>query len=116
MLFRSLLAPSTMSVLSLSTFTLLTRPSMSCSAHVRCFSGNDFLDFLGRTFPGGYDLEALAGSNFYPFPKCIARPLAAFFPSMAQSIFFLLRKKMGYTGSIVDYPRKHPLETNFWLG
>ncbi|MDO4767453.1 MAG: methionine biosynthesis protein MetW [Pseudomonadota bacterium] len=88
----------------------------SCSAHVRCFSRNDFLDFLGRTFPGGYDLEAFAGSNFYPFPKCIARPLAAFLPSMAQSIFFLLRKKTGYTGSIVDYPRKYPLETNFWLG
>lgn len=85
----------------------------SCSAHVRCFSKDDFLLFLQECFPNGYALNSFDGSQFYPFPSVIARPLARMFPSMAYSIFFLLKKAKEYKGSFLDYPVKANLETNF---
>ncbi len=88
----------------------------ACSAHVRCFSKNDFLSFLRKGFPGGYELESFDGSQFYPFPRILARPLAKAFPSMAFSIFFLLRKTKPYTRSFLDYPLAAKLETNFKTG
>jgi len=33
------------------------------------------------------------GSNFYPFPSFVAKVLGNLFPSLAVSIFFLLRKE-----------------------
>jgi SAM-dependent methyltransferase len=48
----------------------------SCSAHVRCFSKNDFLLFLQECFPDGYSLSSFDGSQFYPFPPILSRPLA----------------------------------------
>ncbi|MDR1489859.1 MAG: class I SAM-dependent methyltransferase [Desulfovibrio sp.] len=85
----------------------------ACSAHIRCFSKNDFLLFLQECFPKGYSLNSFDGSQFYPFPRFLSRPLARLFPSMAFSIFFLLQKTKEYKSSFLEYPIKASLETNF---
>ena len=87
--------------------------SKTCSAHIRCFSKNDFLLFLQECFPEGYSLKSFDGSQFYPFPSFLSRPLARAFPSMAFSIFFLLKKTRVYEGSFLEYPSQASLETNF---
>lgn len=86
------------------------------SAHVRGFTKGDLLYGLSQAFPNGYVLSRFAGSNFYPFPPLIARSLAFLFPSLAWSIFFLLKKNKSYHSEFQDYPVYHRLETNFWLG
>jgi SAM-dependent methyltransferase len=85
----------------------------TCSAHVRCFSKNDFILFLNEGFPDGYVCEQFAGSQFYPFPRFLARQLAYFLPSMAFSIFFMLRKVSKYQRSFLEYPVEAGLETNY---
>lgn len=87
-----------------------------CSAHVRPFSKADTVKFLNSCFPGGYELVAFRGSQFYPFPRALARPLANVFPTLAFTIFFMLRKVRGYNGEFAAYPQRARLETNFWTG
>jgi len=87
-----------------------------CSAHVRPFSRADTLKFLEECFPGGYVLGAFAGAQFYPFPPVLARLLARMFPTLAFSIFFMIRKQRSYAGEFVGYPSRAQFETNFWLG
>lgn len=87
-----------------------------CSAHVRPFSKSDFLAFLNDCFPGGYELADFRGAQFYPFPGKIARPLAYPFPSLAFTIFFLIRKMKEYHDEFATYPSRARLETNFWSG
>lgn len=87
-----------------------------CSAHVRPFSKRDTLKFVNTVFADGYSLEEFAGSQFYPFPGMIARPLSRLFPTMAFSIFFLLKKTGTYTDQFLRYPVLAELETNFFLG
>ena len=85
----------------------------ACSAHVRIFSKQDFLLFLEEGFPGGYALDEFAGSQFYPFPRAMARIFAHIIPTAAFSIFFLLRKTKPYTDSFATYPIRAHLATNF---
>lgn len=85
------------------------------SAHVRGYTKNDLLRFL-KSFEGGYKLISFGGSNFYPFPAFIAKPLAAIFPTFAWGIFFLLEKRKEYNEEFLKYPQKEKLETNFYLG
>jgi SAM-dependent methyltransferase len=87
-----------------------------CSAHVRPFSKGDTMTFLNVCFPGGYELAAFAGAQFYPFPPKLARIFSGLFPQSAFSIFFLIRKTKPYAGEFVTYPVQAALETNFWLG
>jgi SAM-dependent methyltransferase len=87
-----------------------------CSAHVRPFSRADTLLFLEECFADGYRLEGFAGAQFYPFPRRMARFLAALAPSMAYSIFFHIRKTRAYHGEFLDYPSRAGLQTNFWTG
>lgn len=86
------------------------------SAHVRPFSRPDTELFLQSCFPGGYELVAFAGSQFYPFPAPVARLLAGTFPGAAFSIFFLIRKTRAYHDEFARYPARAQLETNFWTG
>lgn len=86
------------------------------SAHVRGYTKSDLLRFLQECFPNGYRLRKYGGSNFYPFPPFLAKPLASLFPSMAWGIFLLLRKERKYTNEFITYPIVHQLETNFFLG
>ncbi len=87
-----------------------------CSAHVRPFSKADLCKFVDACFPDGYLLKAFAGSQFYPFPKRIARALANMFPTGAFSIFFQLEKMREYDDQFAHYPALAQLETNFYTG
>lgn len=91
-------------------------PIKTASAHVRGYTKGDILCFLQSCFPGGYQLKAFGGSNFYPFPPVFAKPLAALLPSMAWGIFLLLEKQQEYHQEFLDFPVKEQLETNFYLG
>jgi SAM-dependent methyltransferase len=86
------------------------------SAHVRGYTKHDFLKLLETCFPGGYALQARGGSNFYPFPAPLAKPLAAALPGMAWGMFLLLRKTKPYDGGFLKHPTDARLETNFYLG
>jgi Methyltransferase domain len=87
-----------------------------CSAHVRPFSKADTLVFLEQCFPGGYELAGFAGAQFYPFPRAIARILAALAPTLAYSIFFHIRKTREYRGEFLHYLAQAHLQTNFRTG
>lgn len=91
-------------------------PIKTASAHVRGYTKGDIMCFLHSCFPDGYQLKAFGGSNFYPFPSIIAKPLAQLFPSMAWSIFILLEKKREYDQEFLEFPVREQLETNFYLG
>ncbi len=86
------------------------------SAHVRGFTHHDFLDFLERSFPGGYRVVDFRGANFYPFPPFMAKTLARAFPNSAWGIFFLLEKIRPYSGQFVDVLSKEQFETPFFAG
>ncbi|MEA2101747.1 MAG: class I SAM-dependent methyltransferase, partial [Thermodesulfobacteriota bacterium] len=90
-------------------------PIKSTSAHVRGFTRSDLMRFM-ECWPGGYRLIDFQGSNFYPFPSLIARPLARCLPTMAWGIFLLVEKTRAYDGAFVRFPVDHKLETNFYLG
>ncbi|HEV7446347.1 MAG TPA: class I SAM-dependent methyltransferase [Steroidobacteraceae bacterium] len=88
----------------------------SYSAHVRPFSKPDTLKFVDVCFPGGYELVAFRGSQFYPLPRSASRAMCALFPSAAAFIFFLFRKKREYHREFLEHPVKARLQTNFFLG
>ena len=88
----------------------------SHTAHVRGYTRGDLLNFVERAFPGGYAPAGFRGSNYYPFPGWMARPLAALFPSGAWGIFLRLRKEREYTREFIDFPTRQRLETNFFVG
>jgi SAM-dependent methyltransferase len=88
----------------------------NATAHVRGYTRRDLLQVLERAFPGGYREAGFGGSNFYPFPPAVARPLAAAFPGMAWGIFLHLRKEREYGGEFLRFPVAEQLETNFFLG
>lgn len=83
------------------------------SAHIRGFTASDLIKFID-IFPGGYELMNRKGSNFYPFPAIVAKPLAVMLPHLAWSNFLLLKKVKPYK---MDYYKQFPvvnkLETNF---
>lgn len=86
------------------------------TAHVRGYTKKDILKFAETGFPGGYKLTDFGGSNYYPFPGVIAKPLARLMPTSAWSIFFLLEKKKKYDGGFIKYPQTERIETNFYYG
>jgi len=91
-------------------------PIKTASAHVRGFTKNDILHFIHTCYPGGYTLTGFGGSNFYPFPPVLAKPLALAFPTLAWGIFLMLEKQKSYHGEFVYYPSANKLETNYFLG
>jgi len=91
-------------------------PVKSASAHVRGFTKSDLVNFVSDCFPGGYELVRFGGSNFYPFPSLIAKPLATAFPSFSWGIFLMFKKLAEYNGEFVKFPVLNKLETNFYLG
>jgi SAM-dependent methyltransferase len=86
------------------------------SGHVRVFSKRDTLLFY-KTIAGGFTaIRGFYGSQFYPFPRPIARPLASVLPSLAVSIFFLFQKTATYDGEFLAWLSHVQLETNFYSG
>ncbi|MDH5561733.1 MAG: class I SAM-dependent methyltransferase [Deltaproteobacteria bacterium] len=88
----------------------------SHSAHIRGFTANDVRKLLDNVWPKGYSIQAFKGSQFYPFPPFLAKPMAKLFPSLAFSIFFLLKKQKSYQDQFVLFPVKNELETPFFTG
>jgi SAM-dependent methyltransferase len=91
-------------------------PIRSASAHVRGFTRPDLLACFDDCFLGGCRCAGFGGSNFYPFPPVLARPLARAFPTLAWGIFARLVKPSPYERQFLDYPVVHRLETWFHLG
>jgi hypothetical protein len=70
-----------------------------------------------REIAGGFAaIKRFSGSQFYPFPRTIARVLATALPSYAFSIFFLIQKAAAYRGEFLERLTSVPLETNFFTG
>jgi SAM-dependent methyltransferase len=88
----------------------------SASAHVRAFSKRDTVNFYNQIIPNSCLITAFRGAQFYPFPKKIARPLANGFPSLAVTIFFLIKKTRAYENEFIDWVDTQRLETNFFTG
>jgi len=86
------------------------------SAHVRPFSKKDVFHFYNAIGNSFCKIERFSGSQFYPFPKRIARFLSSTFPSLSFSIFFLIRKTGKYHCEFVQWPKKAQLETNYYTG
>ncbi|MFA4901975.1 MAG: class I SAM-dependent methyltransferase [Desulfobaccales bacterium] len=84
--------------------------------HVRAFTKNDFVNFLSRVWPGGYEIESFRGSQFYPFPGFMARRLSLFLPNCSFCIYFLLRKTKKYYREFLDYPVTQGMGHQFYLG
>jgi len=91
-------------------------PLKNNSAHIRGYTKRDLEQFLESCFPGGYRLRKFGGSNFYPFPPVIAKPLARLFPNLAWGIFFLFEKQREYRSEFLEFPLREQLETNFYVG
>ncbi|HRY30281.1 MAG TPA: methyltransferase domain-containing protein [Elusimicrobiota bacterium] len=91
-------------------------PIQNNSAHIRGYTRNDLCRFLESAFPGGYALRAWGGSNFYPFPPFLAKPLAALFPNMAWGVFLHFEKKKPYRRQFLEFPITQNLQTKFFLG
>jgi SAM-dependent methyltransferase len=88
----------------------------SASAHIRGFTRPDFVDFLESCAPGLFTVQSVQGSNFYPFPPWLARPLARLFPHAAATMFIVLRKQREYRAEFLRFPQAERLETNYWVG
>lgn len=85
------------------------------SAHIRGWTKGDMAKLIEECF-GGYVLSGFGGSNFYPFPPLVARPLARLFPTLAWGICMHWRKQKQYRRGFLEYPVQQRLETNFFLG
>ena len=85
------------------------------SAHVRGYTKHDLMRMLEMIFPGGYALVDFRGSNFYPLPPGLAKPMAKMLPNGAWSIFLLLEKKRAYRDEFLRHPVEQQLETNFYV-
>lgn len=86
------------------------------SAHVRPFSKKDVFSFYKNIGSGFCKITGFWGSQFYPFPKFIARPLSRLFPSLSFSIFFLIKKTAEYDQAFIEWPKIAELETNYFVG
>ncbi len=71
-------------------FGMQPTAQLSLSAHVRSFTKPDLIRFA--TKGNFFEPVAFRGSNFYPFPPPISRPLARLLPRMAWGIFLLFRR------------------------
>jgi ubiquinone/menaquinone biosynthesis C-methylase UbiE len=85
------------------------------SAHVRPFSKRDTYKFYSQRAGDICQIEDFFGSQFYPFPRNLSRFFATVFPSMAVSIFFLIRKTANYDGQFLRGVQGG-YETNFYVG
>ncbi|MDA0990568.1 MAG: class I SAM-dependent methyltransferase [Verrucomicrobia bacterium] len=81
--------------------------------HVRGFARGSFTEFL--ECEGYFSLLGVRGSNCYPFPACISRPLVRLLPGIAVSNFYNLRRT-ARPGRFIDVLKTHFFETNYFTG
>jgi SAM-dependent methyltransferase len=81
--------------------------------HVRGFTRSGFSEFL---IAGGFfELEEVAGSNFYPLPRPISQWMARFFPGLAVSSFYRLRRT-DRSGTFAEVLDQNFFETPYYRG
>lgn len=86
------------------------------SAHVRVFSKSDTFLFYQEIANDFTKISGFYGSQFYPFPREVSRFFSSLFPSLAFSIFFLIRKTSRYNDEFIKWPSSAHLATNFFCG
>ena len=96
-------------------FLLLFGQQPTCqqnmSAHVRGFTRPDLRTFAET---GGYfRMAGYAGSNFYPFPPALSRPMARVFPALAWGLFARL-ERTDAQGDFLECLTDDMLETPFY--
>ena len=92
------------------------RSAKIISAHVRHFSKHDTINFYDEIKGKKIKIENFYGSQFYPFNKFISRGLSILFPSLATSIFFIIKKTGNYNNEFIKWLDHAELETNFFRG
>ena len=95
-------------------FGLQPTPIQLYSAHIRGFTKPGLMKFLNLY--GGFIICNYKGSNFYPFPSYIAKPLAKILPSLSWGMFFLLKKTTNYSNEFLNYIENRGLQTPFYIG
>ena len=81
--------------------------------HVRGFTKPGFRRFIQAD--GYFHVVEVGGSNFYPFPKSLAEPLARLLPGFAVSLFFCCQRT-GKTGRFLDVLESRFFETPYYRG
>jgi len=81
--------------------------------HVRGITANGFRHFIEAD--GIFRLDAVAGSNFYPFPPMVSTLLAKVLPRFSVSLFFLIRK-IHPAKKFIEVLNSRFFETNFFIG
>jgi hypothetical protein len=82
-------------------------------AHVRGFTRNGLTGFVEAD--GYFRVVESRGSNFYPLPPRVARPLSRWFPGLAVGLF-LRCERTGRPGVFSEVLRTRPLETPYFVG
>jgi len=98
-------------------FALLFGQQPTCieilGPHVRGFTRPAFERFV--TCDDYYRILDFTGSNIYPFPPAISKPLSRLFPTYSVGIFFLLQKT-DKEGRFIDILKTHFFETPYYAG
>jgi SAM-dependent methyltransferase len=81
--------------------------------HVRGLTKGAFERFI--TADGYFTMKTVAGSNFYPFPPLIARPLSGVLPTLAVSLFFVCQRSHR-PGRFIDVLDTRFYETVYYRG
>jgi SAM-dependent methyltransferase len=81
--------------------------------HIRGFVKSGLEGFLQEG--GFFQVVELKGSNFYPFPRMLAKPLARAFPGLAVSLFFRCRRTER-AGRFIEVLDQRFFETPFFRG
>jgi SAM-dependent methyltransferase len=81
--------------------------------HVRGFTKPGFRRFIETD--GYFRVVEVGGSNFYPFPQSLARPLARLLPAFAVSLFFCCQRT-GKAGRFLDVLESRFFETPYYRG
>lgn len=81
--------------------------------HVRGFTRPAFERFAKKN--GYFEVVAFAGSNFYPFPPALSKPLAKMFPTLAVGSFYLL-KRTEKSGDFLEVLNQDFYQTPFFTG
>jgi SAM-dependent methyltransferase len=81
--------------------------------HVRGFTAPGFIKFVETD--GFFKNCAVRGSNFYPFPPAIARPLSRLFPRLSVGLFFKTQRT-SKPGVFIEVLKNRFFETPFYAG
>jgi len=90
--------------------------SKMTSGHIRVFSKRDVSSFYRNIGDSFCKIEQFYGSQFYPFPKTIARFLSKVFPAYAVASFYVIKKIGKYNSEFIEWPEHAQLETNYFIG